>query len=249
MKEDYNLAETIEHNKKLFKLAIATPFYEVKGYSPYISSLVHSIKALEEMKVPWEYFELSGDSYVDRAKNVLARRFMDSDCTHLMIIDSDMSWEVEGFLRIIKAALAGFELVGAGYPCKNKWDFYGCIPQIGQDGQLIGVELEDMRLLKMYCVPGGFICYSRIAFEMTHPFLKQYTEMVNDVTYYEYFKCNIEENGTRVGEDVYFQIRYREAGGIVYLEPNVTIMHWGTKAWAGNYHYHLLETRKTEEAA
>ena len=249
MAEKFDLVATIAHNKKLFKLAIATPFYEVKGWSPYISSLVTSIKALEEMKIPWDYFELSGDSYVDRAKNTLVHRFMESDCTHLMMIDSDMSWELEGFLRIIRAALAGFELVGAGYPCKNKWDFYGCIPILDQEtGEVMGREIEDIRLLSMACVPGGFICYSRKAFEMTQPKLNKYQDYVNDINYWEYFKCNIEpESGIKVGEDVYFQIRYRELGGIVYLEPNATICHWGVKGWVGNYHVHLTETRKPKE--
>jgi hypothetical protein len=246
----YDLNKAIEHNRKLFKLCIATPFYEVKAWSPYVSSLVSSIRAMEEMELPWEYFELSGDSYVDRAKNTLAHKFMESDCTHLMMIDSDMSWELEGFLRIVRAALAGFELVGAGYPCKNKWDFYGCIPLIDHDtGQLKGTEIEDMRLLSMACIPGGFICYSRKALEMTQPKLKKYQDFVNDIEYWEYFKCNIEpETGIKVGEDVYFQIRYREMGGIVYLEPNVTIMHWGVKGWAGNYHLHLMETRNNKSA-
>jgi|WetSurMetagenome_2_1015567.scaffolds.fasta_scaffold299193_2 hypothetical protein len=230
------------------KLVIASAFYEVKAYSPYIVALLGSIRLLNELGIEWDYYEISGDSYVDRAKNTLANRFMDSDATHLMIIDSDMYWDISGFGRMIKHIATGCPLVGAAYPCKNIWSFFGCFPNIDKEtGQVKGKEYEGGRLLDMHVMPGGFIIYSRQALEMTKPFLKTYYDMVNDITYYEYFKCNIEDGNVRIGEDVYFQIRYKEAGGIVWLEPDVTIKHMGIKAWEGNYHQMLLNKIGSKE--
>lgn len=232
---------------KKIKLIIATPFYEVKAFSPYIVSLLDSLRLLHELGIEWDYYELSGDSYVDRAKNSLVHKFLESDATHILMIDSDMSWDVVGFGRIIKAALAGFEVVGAAYPCKNNWEFFGCVPNYNAEGQLLGKEIGDIRLLDMWCMPGGFICYSRMAFERARPNLQTYHDKTAGIDYLECFKCNIEENGGRVGEDVYFQLRYKEAGGIVWLEPDVTIRHFGVKAWEGNYHEFLLNNRGAYE--
>lgn len=241
--------EIIERNKKRLKLVIATPFYEVKGYSPYISCLIQSTKALTEMGITWDYYELSGDSYVDRAKNTLAHRFMEqSDFTHMMMIDSDMSWELSGFLRIIKAVLVGFELVGAAYPCKNVWHFFGCIPKVDPEDQSFQIaQAGDVQLIDMYALPGGFVVYSRKCFEQVKPNVKTYIDPNDGTVFHEYFRCNVEDGGGRVGEDVYFQLRYKETGGRVWLEPDVTIQHWGVKAWTGNYKRHLYEGEESSE--
>lgn len=232
---------------KITGLVIATPFYEVKAYSPYVSSLVNSINVLHELGMPYDYYELSGDSYVDRAKNALVHRFLKSEHSHIMMIDSDEAWDIEGFCRVIKAAMLGAETVGAAYPCKNNWEFYGCIPKIDDDGSFLGKELGDVRLLDMFCIPGGFIVYSKAAIERARPLLNKYVEPTTGEEILECFRCNIEEGGRRIGEDIYFQQRYKEAGGIVWLEPNVTIQHYGVKPWVGNYHEFLLKQKAKHE--
>lgn len=230
------------------KVVICTPFYEVKAYSPYISSLLNSIRVLDELKIEWDYHELSGDSYVDRAKNTLVNRFLEIDATHLFMIDSDLAWDIKGFARIIKAGLMGAEIVGGAYPNKNNWDSFGCIPLM-EDGFPIGFEKDDMRLLEVWGIPGGFILYSREAFERTRSNLKSYIDHSNNITCLECFKCNTESNGVRIGEDFYFQQRYRERGGKVWLEPNISFRHIGVKAWEGNYHEHLLQQGSNEQGA
>ena len=230
------------------KIVISTPFYEVKAYSPYIVSLINSIRVLDELKIEWDYYELSGDSYVDRAKNSLIHRFLQSDATHIFMVDSDLAWDVEGFARVLKAALAGCEVVGGAYPNKNNWSTYGAIPNIdAESGMIMGKEMAGMRLMDMLGIPGGFIIYSREAIERTRPNLNSYTNWDKDekgeprqVTYLECFRCNIEPDGGRIGEDIYFQRRYREAGGMLWCEPNVNFQHFGVKGWAGNFNEYCL---------
>jgi hypothetical protein len=260
------------------ELLIATPFYEVKGYSPYIVSLMQSVKVLNELNIKWDFIEISGDSYVDRAKNLLVHKFLKSDFSHLIIIDSDMWWNYEGFARMIKDALEGFEIIGAAYPCKNNWQFFGCIPHFNNDKLILGKELSDknIRVLDMWGIPGGFIIYSKAAFERTRPNLDTFVDP-NGEEILECFKCNIEtktikktpediramghdelveyaitisqaKKGVRIGEDIYFQQRYKEMGGIVWLEPNITMQHYGVKSWEGNYHDYLLNNIEAKES-
>lgn len=251
-------ATGISYNRGFVKkLIIGTCFYEVKGYSPYITSLVATIRALELMKLPWDYKEISGDSYVDRAKNAMLNNFMDDqEATHFFMIDSDESWTPESFLRVLRAAMMGAELVGGSYPCKNNWGFFGCVPKMepGEDGLFyhIGQEIGDVRLLEMHCIPGGFTCYSKAALKRTEPALKVYKQLdigTNEIlSQVEYFRCNVEDDGGRIGEDVYFQKRYQEMGGKVWLEPNCTIGHYGIHRWQGNYQEKLLKEKAEYES-
>lgn len=250
-------------NKFVKKLWITSAFYEVKAFSPYIVSLVATIRALELIKIPWEYREISGDSYVDRAKNTLLNNFLDDqEATHLFMIDSDHGWTPDAFLRVLRAAMLGAELVGASYPCKNNWDFFGCVPKMQEHeginyhiGEEIEVEIEGkpetIRLLEMYCIPGGFVCYSKAALKRTEPALKIYQQLdlgtQEMVSFIEFFRCNIEEDGGRIGEDVYFQKRFSEMGGKILMEPNAKIAHFGIQKWEGNYHEKLLKEKAAIE--
>jgi hypothetical protein len=219
-----------------FSLAICTAFYEMKAYSPYVVSLMDSIRILEKAGIPYDYFESNGDSYVDRAKNALVDRFLKSDHSHLLMIDSDLAWDVEGFGKLIKAAMSGADVIGGAYPNKNNWDDFGCIPII-KDGYFTGKESDGMRLLSMRGIPGGFIIYSRAAIEQTRPQLNTY--IGEDGPILECFRCQVQPNGKRMGEDIYFQKIYQECGGKVYLEPDINFTHYGVKGWEGNYDQYL----------
>ena len=209
---------------------------------------MNSIRVLQEMKIEYDYYELSGDSYVDRAKNSLVDHFLKSDGTHMMMIDSDLEWDTEGFARLLKASLIGAEVVGGSYPNKNNWTTFGCMPMYSDDGYILGKEIGETRLLEMYGIPGGFIIYSREAFERTRSNLKTYNSTDEKITILECFRCNVEADGTRIGEDIYFQKRYREMGGKVWLEPNIRFVHYGVKGWKGNYHEYLLRQKLVAEA-
>lgn len=260
-----------------FRLMIGTCYYEVKAYAPQIPCLVDAFRVLNELGIDYTYLQICGDSYVDRAKNSLVHEFLKSDYTHLMIIDSDETWDVIGFARLIKSALKGFEVIGGLYPCKNNWEFFGGIPN-AKDGQILGREEAGCRVIDMYCVPGGFIIYTREAIERTRPNLDSYLAPETNEYILEVFRCNIETNtprytaeelekldkaelvqlylsnqrgnrrGGRVGEDIYFQQRYKEMGGKIWCEPDINMGHIGIKEWQGNYNQHLLECRGVAEA-
>jgi hypothetical protein len=198
-----------------------------------------SVILLNTLKIEWDYYELSGDSYVDHAKNALVHRFLQSDYTHILMIDSDLSWNVEGLGRLIKDALYGAEVVGGAYPNKNNWGTYGTMP-LCKDNCVLGVDNGQIRMIETRGIPGGFIIYSREAFERARGSLQTYREKDEDIL--QCFSCSV-ENGSRVGEDIYFQRRYLENGGKVYLEPDITFKHYGVEAHEGNYHEYLLNNK------
>lgn len=227
---------------KKFKVMLATPFYEVKGYSPYIVSLVQTVTTLTAAKIPFEYVELSGDSYVWRARNLLAERFLNSDCTHLFFLDSDQGWTVDSFLRVLRADA---DIVGGAYPTKNNWESYSAIP-LGMgdaDGNAIP-DCKDNGLIPAGRLPTGFMKIKREVFEKikaenpTEWYWESNSGSMRKV--HDYFG-HIRLEHVAYGEDISFNIRCEHAGFDLWIEPRCDISHIGVKTWIGNFHEYLTK--------
>lgn len=225
------------------KLLIATPFYEMKGFSPYISSLVYTCKLLHQAGIEFDFWELSGDSYVDRARNTIANKFMDSDYTDLVFIDSDHKWDLEGFTNLLKA---DFPIVGAGYPCKNQWDFFSCILETLDDGKPI---VNAQGLIKAWGIPTGFMKIKREVFVQLAEKMPDNYYMANNVETGEEVKVfNFFGRIPPMGEDISFCRRWAGIGGELWVEPRVTITHYGVKGWEGCYDTFLKQCPGGSEA-
>lgn len=222
------------------KLMIATPFYDVKGYSPYIKCLVQTIYTLaRHTTMEFEYVEMSGGSYIDHNRNLLAMKFLDSDCTDLFFIDSDEGWDVPGFLNVMKSDK---EVVGAAYPVKNNWEQWGVTIHSDENNGFRAIRDEN-GLIKADKVPTGFMKIKRLVFEKlieANPddwYFNTGPERPDDRVWNFFGHLTIDR--IRYGEDISFGIRWQRIGGEVWVEPRVTIGHYGTKEWMGNYDKYL----------
>ena len=228
------------------KLAIATPFYSMSGFAPYIKSLADSLRKLSALGITWEYFDTCGDSYVDRARNTLCARFLKSDCTHLLFIDSDMGWDVQGLINILNSP---FELTGAAYPIKNAWDKF--IEGAKFDTDHAPVQDEKTGLIEAYFVPAGFMLIARSCLEKlvaSDPWNEYRTlDDGKEVCIYNFFENIIDrEKKVRVGEDIAFCNKWTALGGKIYIEPRISFVHCGMTAWPGNYNDYLLKLCEIE---
>jgi len=225
------------------KIVIATPFYEMKGWSPYIKSLVTTVWFLtKHTPIEVEFWPLSGDSYVERARNTIANLFMESEHTHLIFIDSDMEWDIEGFTKLLAADV---DVVGAGYPCKNTWDFYGVLPygQRLEDGKDDGhVEVNEQGLIRAWGVPTGFMKIKKEVFKKLAEKEPENYYMIQNKDDKEPHKVfNFFGRIPPLGEDISFCRRWAGIGGDLWIEPRITLLHYGVKGWEGNYHEHLMK--------
>ena len=181
------------------RIIIATPFYELKGFSPYISALLEVTKHLTHAGIDWQFMELSGDSYVHRARNSMCMNFLnDPYATDLFFIDSDMSWDPQSFLNIIYRPEP---IIGGTYPVKNKWELWTSKPTIvdpDKDPHYVGQPLPDgSALIQANQLAGGFLRIKRSVLEKfmefypthryadSHPIPEMRTEQV------EFFSCGI----------------------------------------------------------
>ena len=241
------------------KVVIATPFYEMRGFSPYISSMCQTIQTMTQMGIINEFWELSGDSYIDRAKNTLMNKFLeDPDATDLFMIDADMQWDTQAFINML---LLPEEIVMGSYPQKNMWEAWTAIPYLEEQPEgghkPIGRLLDNgSALIKAAHLAGGFIRYKRSA-------IQKYKDEYKDLVYYDngadpsnpdrlytqFFNCQIDDlNGRplRYGEDRMFGRRMAKIGIEGWIYPKLQVGHYGIKGWMGNFDTYLRQGAKAQ---
>ncbi len=238
------------------KLMIASPYYMSQEFSTYGDSMLETVRMLETVGVPWQKQSLRGDSYIDRSKNSIVANFLESDCTDLLMIDSDMEWHPDAVGRMLRHPQ---EIVAGFFPMKNAWgqfcghllpDENGATPDVKK-----AIEVWDGScLLAAHLLPGGFIRFKRDALER---FADHYSDNVYrdpcadpskpERIYTAFFEC-MTHNHLRYGEDATFCRRAREMGMELWCDPNITFGHYGIKGYHGNYHESLLKPIEELEA-
>jgi glycosyltransferase involved in cell wall biosynthesis len=241
------------------KLIIATPFYSVSGFSPYIYALVHTVKALTQAGVDFEYWHPSGDAYVQRVKNTIFSKFIeDLEATDLLMIDSDMEWEISALLRML---MLPEELIVGSYPQKNAWELWTSKPlfQQNESGQLVATQKtmpDGGVLIEGEDLAGGFMLVKRGILErymQAHPDLRYIDESADPAAptriYTEFFAAGPIADGNPTGikrfwgEDRSFSRRLKAMGERWWIYANITFGHWGMKGWAGNLGEYLAKRR------
>lgn len=238
------------------KLMIATPCYMQQVFSPYTESMLQTIRMLDQIGVEWQTQYLNGDSYIDRAKNSIVANFLESDCTDLLMIDSDMQWHPDAVGRMLRHTQ---EVVAGFFPMKNAWgtfcghlmpDADGNSPDLSK-----AVELWDGScLFPAYLLPGGFLRFKRAALER---FADYYSDVVYqdvcadpskpDRVYTAFFECMTFDH-IRYGEDATFCRRARDMGIELWCDPNIQFGHYGVKGFHGNFNSTLLKAPEELQA-
>jgi hypothetical protein len=94
------------------KLFIATPTADGIMLAGYVASLAGLLTRLHGQGVATEYATVDGQDLIVQ-RNLLAERFLASDCTHLLFVDSDMLFPPDLAEKLLAC---GRPLVGTVYP-------------------------------------------------------------------------------------------------------------------------------------
>lgn len=112
---DIQIREYIARNKP--KCCILTPCYGGTVFVNYMCSLIQTIDLFKQYQFPLQVEFCKNDSLVSRARNnLMAKAMYDPETTHIMFIDSDITWDP---LDIFKLILSEKVLVGGVYPLKH----------------------------------------------------------------------------------------------------------------------------------
>ena len=200
------------------KVLLATTAYDNPD-AAYTFSIQRSRQALSEAGIPSSYLLLSGNCHVDDARNVVCQEFLLSDCTELIFLDADVSWEPECLVE-----LCGYDcdIVGGVYPYRREEKKNMPLRMI--EGIF---EPDESGLLQVEGLPAGFMRIKRHVIEhlekdadkfWNHPDKRSKVPILFE----RYF-----QNGTRWGGDIHFCNKWRATGGKVFAVYEMRLGHTG----------------------
>ncbi len=194
-----------------------------------VISLIATQRAMRDHNIPFHIHLEVGGSLVHHARTSLVHQFMQTDCTHLFWVDSDICWEAADFLKLIALATK-MEVVCGSYPTKadppvffmqyapgpHRTNEYGCVEIKGIG---IGFSVIQRKVVEEL--------YSK-APKRKYPWSKDLIPRV--------FRCDSEGIEER-GEDMAFFSDVRDLGYKVQLDPTVKLGHIGPKIYEGTIAY------------
>lgn len=108
-------------SKNTVKVALLTPTYNNTCYINYVTCLINTIEVLKHFNIGLKIEFCRNDSLVSRARNnLVARALYDETVTHVLFIDSDITWDP---IDIIKLIISDKHIIGGIYPLKRyNWE-------------------------------------------------------------------------------------------------------------------------------
>jgi predicted O-methyltransferase YrrM len=172
------------------------------------------------------------DLYIDHARNICVNLFLDSPCSDLIFIDSDLEFDDDAILKLIKHDKG---IVAGSYRYKKDEEQYSTILDFSRNGNC---KEEKTGLVYATVAPTGLMRINRNVFEDMG---KHYGLKPDSQGIIPFFGTGVLcKDNHWYGEDAFFCKRWREMGGEIFVEPRITITHYGSQEYKGNYHEYLM---------
>lgn len=204
---------------KGIKICLATTSYGNPD-AAYTFSIQSSREELHKAGFQTAYYLLQGNCHVDDARNRVVQAFFQSDCTHLLFLDADVSWQPESLVKLCNHDLP---IVGGVYPKRRETDEIPC--------RLLDGATPENGLLEVEGLPTGFLKISRESLEQVAAVSDSYEH--EGSTTHILFQRTL-ENGTRWGGDLNFCNVYRRLGGKIYADITLRLGHTGEQEFCGS---------------
>jgi glycosyltransferase involved in cell wall biosynthesis len=205
------------------KVLIGTPAHDGRVDVWFANSLVNTIKLAVKKDIEINPVYMSYDSLVQRARNDLVRLALEENYDDLIFIDSDEEWDPEWVFKLLN-----YDVDVVGIPVVKKAD----IPAYNVKALKSGLKLETTGLIEVEALGTGFIRLSKKALKTVWDMSPEYfnenrkCRMVFDVQIVD---------GELVSEDNIFCAKWKNSGGKVWIDPNMTCNHIGVKKYQGNF--------------
>lgn len=207
------------------KIFVATPAFSGKVHANFAISLAETSAVFVVHNISSEFRIHSSGSILSAERNSLNEFFLQSDCTHMLCIDSDISWNPHDVLKMI---LYDEEFIAGAYPARSE-DHFHFEPCIKDDGTII----QKGQLLKMNLMPAGFMLLKRSAIQKMiafHPELSYRPKNGRRDNFQGTALYNTELiDGEFWGEDYVFCKRANNAGIDIWCDPTFEFNHAGRK--------------------
>jgi GTP:adenosylcobinamide-phosphate guanylyltransferase len=210
---------------------IFCPTYDSRVDCNTVQSLVSNVFNLKaaghKVALAWK----PGNCYIQDARNHCCNDFVNSVADVMLFVDSDLAFPEDSILKLVNN-IKDKEILAGIYPFKlqpkagiQNWPvcFDGNATKIEKDGTI-----------EATWIPTGFMMITQKALKRWREFHK---DKVTCDKIYLYFECGkFWEDERWYGEDIYFCKRFREAGGKIFVYPDITFTHSGLgMKQEGNY--------------
>lgn len=232
---------------------LGLPTYDFKVTAKLAISLASFCVQATKYGIDIQICNISGCSVVSRVRNLIAQDFMDSDCTDLMFIDSDINFNAEDIFRLMAWNTDPKKGIVAGIPvARKKGKTYISTLDTDEDENIF---MNHMGLVRAKRVATAFMLIRREVFEKmyeAHPEWRYHDEkkIGDEITAYFDFAL---KDGNYIGEDFLFCDRARELGFEVWIDPTIKLGHVGVEEFAGafgeDYLYPLMKSVDTKKDA
>lgn len=245
------------------KFFIATPCYGGALTEPYFRSVIKLMTFFNQHKIPLAFGTIANESLVTRARNVLLAYFLNSDYTHLMFIDADIEFKTEDFLKLYvhdkDVVVGAYPKKGVNWmhikeSILTDPAMQHTPQQIGALGSDYAINFKfnsienktvavENGLIRLHDAGTGFMMIKR---EAILKMIEHYPELKykNDVqmggvdlkdNFYALFDTMIDPKDKRyLSEDYTFCRRWQEMGGDIWLDPSISLNHYGSFCFQGN---------------
>ena len=212
------------------KLLLCTPAYNFQCYTFYASTILKLDRLCRKKGIEVIYL-FRNDSLITIARNIMANMFLlETDCSHLIFIDSDMEFEPENILQLIESDKPIIGLICAkkninwnqmsknidNYRFNNKEVNVDNIKTFGRELNILVNNNNNNNILEVEYIGTGVMLIKREVFE------KMKDKYHNDYYYYEnkkyfnFFDSSI-VNNKYLSEDYWFCQRWKDLGGNILL--------------------------------
>ena len=213
---------------------MALPAYDFKVSLKLAVSLARLAQAAPQHGIDIQIGSVCGCSVVSRARNLLAKDFLESNCTDLIFIDSDINFEPEDVLRLMAWTSEPKKGIVAGVPrVRGEERVYIALLDYDENNEL---TMNGMGLVRAKRVATAFMMVRRDVFETlveAHPEWT-YHDKKTDRMLPALFDFKLTEEGY-MGEDFLFCDRSREVGFEVWIDPTIKLGHMGVQEYLGDF--------------
>lgn len=204
-------------------LMIGIPAYDSKIDITSALNLIQVAGLAGKYGISMKVAHVSGSSILPKARNSLIARFIESECTDFLFLDTDITFQPEYIFRLMGLATSK-DIVGGIYPKKNKDSELAVDLIYSHTGSPI-VEPE-YGLYEAQHIPTGFMLFRRHVIEKmmeAYPDL-MYAEKSEQLVCYALFDFQL-KNQAYCGEDYIFCQRARAIGMRIYVDPFLNLGH------------------------
>jgi len=228
---------------KVAKVKIFIPLicYNRSCHADYMFSMMGLISHFQSSFFGATFYPIFFESLISRARNAAVAEFLKSDCTHILFIDADISFDAKDVDKLI---VSNKDVICSPYPKKylrldNKSKETNDLVDFAVSG---AAKKVDNNLYEIDSVATGFLLIKREVFEKIALFNKNLL-YINDIDGYgkgskifDFFKVGINPK-TKVydSEDWGFCNLWRSLGEKVYARTDIQLTHWGWYAYKGDF--------------